>query len=450
MWREVLSYLTAALGSVDRSLQSSWRRKVWLQVAAAHGLQVPASPSYRESRPVLRAWAGPIEVRFEESLHNGSRITVVVPGPPGFVGIKVLREPDKPWGATELEVGDELFDRTFYVAGPEWLIRALFDAEARRLLLRANAGSWMEMADGQLRAEMPESRLSDMLPLLLEAGRHFAGRVDILRRLAENAHRDPEAGVRLQNLHLLVRDHPGDPETAEALRTACLDTCPEIRLEAAKELGAEGREVLAELAGNAPNDSTSAKAISILGRELPFDRVAAILDTAVSSRRLLTAGACMKLIGVDGSDEAVRILAGVLAREKGEKGELAVAAAVALGLTGNPAAEAPLLPVLEEGETALQVTAADALAHVGSAVAVLPLKELAGHGSSTALRKAAREAIAEIQDRLQGASPGQLSLAGTEAGQLSLASTEAGQLSLATDPAGRLSLPAPDSRDEAP
>ncbi len=77
-----------------------------------------------------------------------------------------------------------------------------------------------------------------------------------------------------------------------------------------------------------------------------------------------------------------------------------------------------------------------------AAPAVLPLKE--AHERSSWLnidfRQATRQAIAEIQSRIQGASPGQLSLAGAEAGQLSLAQTEAGQLSLTEDPAGQLSL----------
>jgi molecular chaperone DnaK (HSP70) len=62
-------------------------------------------------------------------------------------------------------------------------------------------------------------------------------------------------------------------------------------------------------------------------------------------------------------------------------------------------------------------------------------------GDSELLR-AFRQAIAEIQVRLPGASPGQLSLVGTEAGRLSLARDEPGQLSLAADPAGQLSLQA--------
>src|SRR5205814_361748 len=122
------------------------------------------------------------------------------------------------------------------------------------------------------------------------------------------------------------------------------------------------------------------------------------------------------------------------------KSELAAVAATALGTTGNPAAEPPLILALQAEHKDLQVAAANALARVGSTVAVLPLKELAERSSRDPdLLKATRQAIAEIQSRLPGASPGQLSLAGTEAGQLSLAQTEAGQLSLAKDPAGELS-----------
>ncbi len=124
-----------------------------------------------------------------------------------------------------------------------------------------------------------------------------------------------------------------------------------------------------------------------------------------------------------------------------EKGELAVAAAAALGATGSPAAEPPLILALQREQKDVQVAAANALARVGSAAAVLPLKEAAERASrDPEVLRATRQAIAEIQSRVQGASPGQLSLAGVEVGQLSLAQAEAGQLSIATEAAGQLSL----------
>ncbi len=68
-----------------------------------------------------------------------------------------------------------------------------------------------------------------------------------------------------------------------------------------------------------------------------------------------------------------------------------------------------------------------------------------GEEDSPALRSAARQAIAEIQSRLSGAEPGQLSLAGGEAGQLSLSENEAGRVSLAPS----LAPPAPPAKETA-
>jgi len=79
------------------------------------------------------------------------------------------------------------------------------------------------------------------------------------------------------------------------------------------------------------------------------------------------------------------------------------------------------------------VAAARALGRVGSAAAVAPLKEAEARRREPDLTRAARQAIAEIQARLPGASPGQLSLASGETGSLSLAEDERGRLSLKED-----------------
>jgi len=71
----------------------------------------------------------------------------------------------------------------------------------------------------------------------------------------------------------------------------------------------------------------------------------------------------------------------------------------------------------------------------GTAAAVLPLQETAVRkGADRRLRRAVGQAVAEIQSRIEGGSPGQLSIADAESGQLSLA----GQ-----DPAGRVSIAKP-------
>jgi hypothetical protein len=120
---------------------------------------------------------------------------------------------------------------------------------------------------------------------------------------------------------------------------------------------------------------------------------------------------------------------------------VAVAAAKALGSTASPTAEPPLIMALQRGSPSLRAAAANALGRIGSIAALPALKEVAAaFWYDAELRGAIRQAIAEIQYRLPGASPGQLSLAGAEAGQLSLAQAEAGQLSLAQAEAGQLSV----------
>jgi HEAT repeat protein len=186
------------------------------------------------------------------------------------------------------------------------------------------------------------------------------------------------------------------------------------------------------------DDASSAQAVAHLGRDLPFDRTRALLTQALRRRHLQTARACLEALGLSGDEGAVDALARVLAVEHGE---LAAAAALALGATASPAAEPPLLEALRRRERVdLQIAAAQALGRAGTAAAVLPLKEAAEEGGTWELRRVARQAIAEIQSRLQGASPGQLSLAGADVGQLSLAHAEAGQLSLAQAEAGQLSF----------
>lgn len=438
-----------------------WRLKIWREAAAAARLRLVESPGPRAWSQPLEARASAVKVRFEPSHRRGdegTRVVVAVPGPPGFARVCIRRETDIRW-AGEMEVGDKRFDATFVVEGPPRLVRALLDAETRRLLNRLNAASEFVISGGEIRVLISETKLRGFLPQLVQAGEQLAKRlaaeVDAPGRLSENAKGDPVAGVRLQNLLLLVRELRDSPETAEALRAAGADASPQVRLRAAIELGPEGRGILAELAEGAADDAASAGAVVALGRELPGERTRAILARALGRRHLQTARACLEALGQGGGEEAVEMLAKVMAREWGE---LAVVAAAALAETCSPEAEPPLLAALAREQPDLQVAVAQALARIGSAAAVLPLKEAAERvPRDRDLERVVRQAVAEIQSRLQGASPGQLSLAGAETGRLSLAPAEEGrlslapagegqgQLSLATDPAVQLSLPAEEA-----
>ena len=534
------------------------RLRAWQKAVSTCGLQVVETSVWKQQ---LTARAGPLEVTIEACSRTGqsARILVRVPGAPDFSSLNIRREPLL---AQEIESGDVAFDRTFFLEGPVGLVLALLDAETRRLLLRANIACRLEISTGILRTEpLPLEQIPHVLPHLLDIARRFDPSMNVPRRLAENAMRDPEAGVRLGNLFFLIRELPGAPETIEALGTARSDPSPEIRLQAARALGAEGRDILLELAEGLVDDTVSAEAVRALDRELPLERARSILHRAMARRRIQTVRACQEALGLWGeaqrladnarhdpvagvrlrnllvlvrefpgepgtletlrlacsdpslqvqlhaamalgaegrdllielaesladdavSAKAVKALDRKLPLERtkallhhaldrsciqtaracleslGQKGgaedidllaevmkfaksELAPAAALALGATGNPAAEPPLLLALQRAMPDLRVAAAHALGRAGTAAAVLPLQEAAERSPhDQELQRATHQAIAEIQARLQGAAPGQLSLAGVEAGQLSLAATETGQLSLADDAAGRLALP---------
>lgn len=394
-------------------LGSRNRLRVWQHAVVSCHLQVEEASSSSARRLKLAARAGPVAVRIEgaRGLETGVQVAVAISGLPDLSEVSIHREPRNPlpW-VQEIEIGDEPFDSAFYLAGPMRLVCALLDAEARDLLLSVSAECPLELIGGELRTETTDWQLSHVLSSLVTLGRRFSRLRDLTPRLARNAHRDPAAGVRLQNLRSLVHESPGDPRTAKALRGACSDASPKVRLWAARELGAKGRDVLRQLAESEEDDDSSAQAVSALGPELPFETTRAILVQALGGRRVQTALACLEVLGRGGTAAA---------------------------------AEDLLIQALRHDTAEVQVAAANGLGRLGSAAAVLPLKETAeSFPHDQALVQAARQAIAEIQAHLPGASPGQLSLATIETGQLSLASTESGELSLApADPAGQLSLP---------
>jgi HEAT repeat protein len=339
----------------------------------------------------------------------------------------------------ELEIGDKGFDDEFHVTGPHTFVRALLDAPTRRLLRSLLLEADLTVVRGQVSARIAvtttwalhEFALARMLGYLLQVARHFERPQDLVQRLANNARLDPLPEVRLQNLLTLVREYPEEPVTQEALVAASADASDWIRVRAATALGEDGRATLLEVAGRDPGDDAAAsQAVTVLGRSLAPERVRDILARALRNRQQGIARACLAALGEGSRGDEVALMSKVMSMEKGD---LAVAAADALGSTGSPAAEPPLLAALERDIPDLRVAAARALGRVGTAAAVVPLKEAEARAADSVFSRAARQAIAEIQSRLPGASPGQLSMASGEAGTLSLVEDERGRLSLPAD-----------------
>lgn len=417
----VLMYLGGVLYAATRALRN--RLPVWKNAVESCGLKVVESVA--GVAPRMTARSQDVEVLLQPSGENRRVVILVkVPGPPDLEKVR-LRPQGNVQLTREIEIGDRAFDDQFEIDGPVWLVSAMLDEKTRGLMLEIGRVSLLL---GELRANALDDEIARVLPRLLKLRERLSEPIDVPRRLAVNATKDSLPGVRLHNLLVLVRELPDDPMTAEALQTARTDPSREVRLRVARALGAEGRSLLRELAEELYDDAVSGEAIATLGRELPFESASAILQRALGRRHLRTARSCLRSIGRGKAAGAVGLLAKVLDRERGD---LAVIAAQALGSTGSPAAEAPLLRALQLDHAELRVAAAKELGHLGSAAAVLPLKEAAElYRHDAELRRAARQAVAQIQSRVQGASPGQLSLTGAEEGQLSLADDPVGQLSL--------------------
>jgi len=433
-----IAALLRRFGRQDRRIVARWRR------AALH-----AGLTDLETRPVfwgvptLSAVSGDLRVRFEwQEPASGSSSTVIRVDGPSLVPLSLRRETlgtslENRFAPRELVVGDEAFDELFYVRGPYLMVLAVLDDETRQHLMTLLRKADLEITNGELRARVPQSRGEEqpdprvlhVLSQLLGAARRLLRPADALGRLAENARVDPQAGVRLRNLLAMVHEVPHDPTTRVALHRACADRSGEIRVRAATLLGEDGRATLMEIASaRHPHDEWAARAITQLGGHIPPKLVKDVLGRALHRRHPQTARACLATLGQMSWPEGVDVLASVMKREQG--GELAIVAAVALGQTGRPSAERPLITALADGAPDLRVAAAEALGRVGSAAAVLPLKQAeARHEHETAFRRAARQAIAEIQARI-GAAPGQLSFTPSTEGTLSLVDDEPGRLSI--------------------
>lgn len=396
------------------------RTRAWL--AAARRLElgaISAQPRQSVIGPRLTATAGALNVQLDpfmvDKWESGTRIWIDGLGH-GTEPLTLKYQGPKQPAGREIEIGDPAFDDEVWIQGPAPLALALLDAPTRERLLpllrgevkappeRLPLGAVLD-AGGLLvlirhsAFKDPAEPVYQALRLALAAAPSLAAPADLPARLIANLCREPLAGVRRNIVAALAQEYPDHPEARRALLAALQDRHGGVRLRAATALGEDGHETLLALA-SFPDDAHASQAIAALGPKLPLDRVKALLARALKERRPQTAAACVH----------------------------------SLAQHGGPEAEALLLAAFAGDDPAVQVAAVRALGRIGTASAVPALKAEASSLLPNPLSRAARQAIAEIQARLTGAAPGQLSLAVSQAGDLSLAGGENGELSLAGSP----------------
>jgi hypothetical protein len=331
----------------------------------------------------------------------------------------------------EVELGDPAFDAVVCARGPTLLLTALLNHTTRPQVfdLISRGG---RVVGGALRLPIPYSggKLETLRPLvatLMGLAEPLRRPEDFVERVCAVARQDPQPNVRQHALALLTARVGDDPRVRELCRALLAEAHEGLRLQAATFLGDEGREALLAIARNCPGDNPNAvRAIRALGRRLTSDEVAAILNRAAPAGWQATARAAIDTLALIADARALEHLS-LLVRQP--ESDLAAMAAQAFGRTGTPAAERSLVATLDDARPDVRLAAAEALGQIGSAAAVAPLRLLDETGPRS-LRSAARAAIAQIQTRLPGATPGQLSMAPGEGGQLSIADDQAGRLSL--------------------
>jgi hypothetical protein len=335
------------------------------------------------------------------------------PAPEGPLGL--FGRDWRPAMPASVVLGDQRFDAEFVAEGPAAHVRARLDAPTRAAALALVTGSVRVaragFSGGSLSVEVPTGGFTRAHPGLESAGRAalalarlLAAPLDVAARLRASLRDEPEPAVRLEGLRALAAHLPEGGARREALRQATRDPWPPIRLQAALGLEEEGHAVLVALADEDETpDECAAQAVRALGAAYPAARAAAAINRGLTRRaRSQTVAACVEALVPHGAQ-----------------------------------VEPTLLAVLGKGDLECVRAAARALAAVGTAGAVMPLREAAARRGRGAARVEVEDAILRIQSRLSSA-PGAVSLAtDAAAGQVSLSGGETGRVTLSGEPPSR-------------
>jgi HEAT repeat protein len=434
----------SALGATSASRRRK-RREGRLEAVAEVGVALGLADVTMEGAD-LEGRHGSLRVRIETSSAERVRPVgrLVVRGLTQGLSVQrdglLARVGEAPRGPV-VETGDEAFDQALYVRGQALVARALLDADTRALCLAAicgrtlGRGAAVAVAEGVLSAELA-GEWSEDTPQRVEGARVLVALAHRLEepdakeeRLSRIARTDALPRVRQLALETLADAAPAHELTGRALRRACDDPDPAIRLRAALLAGGKpARRALRALAERTDvPDEVSATTVDEIGGRMAVADLGAMLGSALRARPKTDLAAVRAL--ARGGPAVVPTLVAALPRLADDAVAAAAEVLRAIGVRG---AESALIAAVARPDATVRIAVAHALGALGSVRAVPVLRGLEADGGD--VRSAARAAVAAIQSRLGGASSGQLALAEPDGGHLALAEGD-----------GRLTL---DPRDE--
>lgn len=451
----VMFFFLAMFGTL--ALLEYRQQKSWRETARSLGLKLSGFLTWREMKGRLDDF--PVRLGYLGQQRKAMEIEVECWGKiPENLSLTLERLITQLIRGQDTQTGDSEFDQLIRLAGDPLELVSLLDAGTRRLVIKNIRDEKIQLNNGRMTYQLGGhlfSGIDDAIPhlrMMVNFGKALALKPDeIPERLARNATTDPVIAVRLRNLEMLQEQYPDNTLTVHTCRTVVAGDNPVLQLAAARFLGPEGKGTIRHLAAQDSLDAgLRRQALQIFLQLAPAEEAVPVLEELLPS-----APQTMIAVIIEGAVrfESRRLLEQLLNRAENLTGLDTVHLIESISLPGDTGFENSLLKLMERPEPAVQMAAIRALGQTGSTRSVEPLLELArGLLVSPGLKRAAGEAVRQIQARLGSAESGRLYLADEDdqAGSLSLAEgSPPGALNLTPDASSRSTL-RPSAREVPP
>jgi hypothetical protein len=306
-------------------------------------------------------------------------------------------------------VGDVAFDKAITVVGPKSVILAILTDKGRAAMwevivtlqgrvvdgvIRCPVGAMSARVVGFERVMTSVAELATALSLQSD---------DIPNRLLTNVCDDLDANVRLRNLNELLTAHPNSPEARTAIEVARKDGDQRVQLAGAKHV--EHSDNLDAMLGIVTSDACEEVRLDALDhwvRKGASARVIPLLDNLLDDPSPLIQ--CAAAHGL-GRLKAHAVVESLVAHLDGAETVVVRAITEVLGTLGRNDVQLTLLQLLRHSDEAVQLTAVEALGHVGTGAVIERLTPYTkGVFTNNTLRNAACKALAQIEARMEAKS----------------------------------------------